>query len=80
MLGRVGPQSPPGLFELPLGPDAVATPGLVPRNGDVDEALEEVALLWVGRPPRVLELLVRPEVLAPADQIEPGGQLIRLRP
>jgi hypothetical protein len=36
----------------------------------VDEALVEVALLGLGRAPHQLQLLVRGEVLAAADQPE----------
>jgi len=64
---------------LPLAADAVAAAGLVPRDGDVDEALEEVALLRPGSP-GVLELLVRGEELAAADQFQAGGEVVRLRP
>ena len=49
-----------------------SAPGLVPRDGDVDEPLEEVALRRLGRPPGVLELLVRLEVAAVPDQLEPA--------
>jgi hypothetical protein len=41
--------------------------------------LEEVALVRLGGAPGILQLLVRGEELAPADQIQPGGQLLRLR-
>jgi hypothetical protein len=78
VLRSVGPEAAGGLLQLPLAPDAVAAPGLVPRDRDVDEPLEKVALLWRRRPPDVLERLVRLEVLAPADQVEPALEL-RLR-
>jgi hypothetical protein len=55
------------LLELPLGADLSATPRLVPRDRDVDEALEEVAFRGGRGAPGVLELLVRGEVLAGAD-------------
>ena len=58
------------LCELPLGADLAPAPGLVPGNGDVHETLEEVALLGGRGTPRVLELLVRGEVLAGADQLD----------
>jgi hypothetical protein len=80
VLRRIRPEAPRRLLELPLAADAVATAGLVPGDGDVDEPLEEVALLVLGGPPGVLELLVGREELAPADQIEAGGELVRLRP
>ena len=40
----------------------------------MDEALEEVLLLRVGRTPRLLELLVRLEVVASAHQLETVSQ------
>jgi hypothetical protein len=58
------------LCELPLGPDLASTPGLVPRDRNVHEALEEVALLDRGGPPCVLQLLVSGEVLARANQVD----------
>jgi hypothetical protein len=67
------PEAPGRLLELPLAADAVAAGGLVPRDRDVDEPLEEVALVGLGRTPGVLELLVGGEELAPPDQVEPGG-------
>ena len=42
--------------------------GVVPRHGDMYEALEEVALLRFGRPPDVFEDLVGGEILAGLDQ------------
>jgi hypothetical protein len=68
---RVGAQPPLRLFELALATDAIAAAGLVPRDGDVHETLEEVALGLVSRSPRVLELLVCREELARPDQFEP---------
>jgi hypothetical protein len=61
-------EPPSRLRELPLAADAPAAPCLVPRDRDVDEPLEEVALAGVGAAPRELELLVRVEVAARADQ------------
>jgi hypothetical protein len=58
------------LLQLSLGTDPAAAAGLVPRDCDVNESLEEVALLRRRGPPRFLELLVRGEVLAGADQLE----------
>ena len=58
MRGRVRLQSADRLLQLPLGADPPPAAGLVPRNGDVDEALEEVALVFVRRAPRELELFV----------------------
>jgi hypothetical protein len=70
-VGRgVRPQAASGLLELALAADPPSAPGLVPGDGDVDEALEEVALLRLGRAPGQLELLVRREPLAAAQQLE----------
>jgi hypothetical protein len=52
---------------LPFAADAVAAPGLVPGDREVDEPLEEVALLGRRGAPRVLELLVGREELAAAN-------------
>jgi hypothetical protein len=57
------------LLQLALEPGPVSTAGLVPGDDDVDEALEEVLLLWIRGAPRVLERLVRGEVLAPSCEI-----------
>ena len=80
MLGRVGPESPSGLLELALAADAVAAAGLIPGDGDVDEPLEEVALLRRRRTPGVLELFMGAEELAAADQVQSTRKLLRERP
>jgi len=59
------------LFELPLEPDPILPSGLVPRDDDVHEPLEEVALLGRARPPRRLERLVRLEEPAAAREQKP---------
>jgi hypothetical protein len=64
MLRRERPEPPRRLLELPLGAGAPATTRLVPGDDDVYEALEEVLLRGLGCAPRVLEGLVRGEVLA----------------
>ena len=71
MLRSVGPEAAGGLLQLPLTADTVAAPGLVPRDGDVHEPLEEVPLFGRRRAPDELQLLVRGEVLAAADQLQP---------
>jgi hypothetical protein len=63
-----------GLRELPLATGSVAATGVVPGDGHVDEALEEILLGRVGDAPRVLEGLVRLEVLTLLDQIETSPQ------
>ena len=66
MAGRERSEPPGGLLELALAADRVPAAGLVPGDGDVDEPLEEVLFGGVGCAPRVLERLVRLEVLAGA--------------
>ena len=69
MLGRVTPEPARGLLQLPFTTDAVSSPGLVPGDGHMDEALEEVALVRRRGAPGVFELLVGGEELAAADQV-----------
>ncbi len=66
MAGREGAEPPGCLLELALAAGTVVAPGLVPGDDDVDETLEEVLLGRVCCAPRVLERLVRLEVLAGA--------------
>ena len=66
MAGRERAEPPGCLLELALAAGTVVAPGLVPGDDDVDEALEEVLLGRVRRAPRVLERLMRLEVLAGA--------------
>jgi hypothetical protein len=77
--GRERPEAAGRLLELAFAARAVAAAGLVPGDDDVDEALVEVLLGLVGGPPRVLQRLVRLEVLAGAGECEPPLE-IRLRP
>jgi hypothetical protein len=70
MLGREGSEATRCLLELPLAPDAVPAPGLVPGDRDVHEPLEEILLLGGACPPGVLELLVCGEELAVPNQLE----------
>jgi hypothetical protein len=79
MPGSVALQAPRRLLELALASDPVSPPGLVPGDGDVDEALEEVPLGGRGRAPGHLERLVGGEVLTPLDQLE-AALVFRLRP
>ena len=62
MPGRVRGEPPEGLLELAFAADPPSAAGLVPGDRDMDETLEEVPLGRLGRPPGVLELLVRLEV------------------
>jgi hypothetical protein len=62
------------LLELPAAADEVAAPVLVPGDDDVDEALEEVALLRRRLPPRLLERLVGLEVAPVARELEPARE------
>ena len=70
MRGRVRRQASDRFRELPLGADLPPAACLVPRDGDVDEALKEVAFLARRCTPCELELLVRGEVLAAPDQLK----------
>ena len=70
MARPVAAEAPLRLHELPLAAVPVAAFGVEPGDGDVDEPLEEVALAGRRRAPLVLELLVRLEVRALADQLQ----------
>ena len=70
VLRREGPETARRLDELPLAPRPVAAAGVMPGDRDMDETLEEVLLFRLGRPPGLLELLVRREVLAAPDEID----------
>src|SRR5919108_146293 len=84
MLGCVRLEASERLRQLAFGSDAPASPRLVPGDSDVDESLEEVALVRGRGAPGVLELLVRGEVLPRADQLHTssirGLELLRLPP
>jgi hypothetical protein len=79
MRGSVAPQAPLRLLELALASDPLSPAGLIPRDGDMDEALEEVSLGGRRGAPGRLERLVGGEVLAPLDQLE-AALVLRLRP
>jgi hypothetical protein len=79
VIGRERSESPCRLRELALAAGPVAAPRLVPGDDDVDEALEEILLGGVGGPPRVLERLVRGEVLARTRELEAAVE-VRRRP
>jgi hypothetical protein len=69
---------------LPLGADLASSPRLVPRDRHVHETLEEVALRGGRCAPRVLELLVRGEVLPGPNELYSspisGLEFLRLPP
>ena len=73
--GLNGAEPARGLLELPFAARLVAAACLVPGDDDVDEPLEEVLLGGVGGAPRVLERLVRGEVLAGTGEVEPAGEV-----
>jgi hypothetical protein len=77
MMGRVAGETMPCLRQLPLTTHGVSPSRLVPRHRDMDEALVEVAFFRLGGPPRRLQLFVRREELAAADQLEPAAKLLR---
>ena len=79
MLRRIRAESARCLLELTLAPRAVRALRVEPGDGDVHEALEEVALLGGGETPLVLELLVGVEVPALADQLKPSAKTHRAR-
>ena len=80
MAGCKRPEPARGLLELPLAARTVAAPGLVPGDDDVDEALEEILLGYVGSAPGVLERLVRLEVVASPRELEAAVEVLRVRP
>jgi hypothetical protein len=67
MLWSEGREPPRRLLELSFAADPITPAGLIPRDRDVDEPLEEVLLRGVGRAPDVLQRLMCLEVLAPLD-------------
>jgi hypothetical protein len=68
--GRIRTEPARRLRELTLAAPRIPAAGVKPGYGDVDEPLEEVALLRRRLAPLVLELLVGLEVGAVADQLE----------
>jgi len=67
---RVRAQAAGRLLELPSCTRRVAASGVMPGDGDVDQALQEVALGVRGRSPFGLERLVGRVVGARSDQVE----------
>ncbi len=70
MCRRIAPQPSRRLLELALAAGAVAAFRVEPRDGHVNESLQEVPLLGRRISPLVLELLVRLEVLTAANQLQ----------
>jgi CheY-like chemotaxis protein len=60
------------LLELSRAADEVPAAVLVPRDDDVDEALEEVAFVLSGLAPRLFERFVRLEIAARPRELEPS--------
>ena len=80
MARREQPEPAFRLLELPLEPNPIPAAGLIPRDDDVHEPLEEVLLFGLGRAPGILERLVCGEVLAPPREVEPAFKISRDRP
>lgn len=76
MLGDERGEAPLRFGELTLAAGSVPAAGLVPGDGDMDEALEEVLLARIGGAPRVLERFVGLEVQAPAHLIESAPEFL----
>jgi len=72
MGGRVRREAGDRLHALALAGDRAAARLLIRGHDDVDEALEEVALLVGAGAPRLLERLVRLEVRSRPAQLEPA--------
>ena len=83
MARAIRSQAARSFLELPLAARPVAATGMVPGDGDVYETLQEVPLRRGCLAPLVLQLLVRLEVGAVADQIaaslEPHTGIIGVR-
>jgi hypothetical protein len=79
MPGPIRSEASRRLLELTLAAGAIRQLRVQPCDGDVDEPLQEVALAVWRLAPLVLELLVRLEVLACADQLQPTFETHRRR-
>jgi hypothetical protein len=79
MPGPIRSEASGRLLELTLAAGPIRPLRVQPRDGDVDEPLQEVALAVRRFAPLVLELLVRLEVLACADQLQPTFETHRRR-
>jgi hypothetical protein len=78
MRGRVRPEPAGSLLELSFATGTVGPLRVQPCNRDVDETLEEVTLALGRLAPLVLQLLVRVEVLARSDQLQPSFEAHRV--
>jgi hypothetical protein len=67
MVRRIRREPAARFLELPGASNVIAAPGLVPGDGDMDEPLQEVALLGRRLAPGRFQLFVRGEELAAAD-------------
>jgi len=79
MPGPIRSEASRRLLELTLAAGPIRPLRVQPCDGDVDEPLQEVALAIRRFAPLVLELLVRLEVLACADQLQPTFETHRRR-
>jgi len=79
MRGPIRSEASRRLLELTLAAGAIRPLCMQPCDGDVDEPLQEVAFAVRRFAPLVLELLVRLEVLACADQLQPTFETHRRR-
>ena len=71
MLRRVAIEPSRRLGELALAARPISALRVQPRDSDMDEPLQEVALVFGRYSPLVFELLVGVEVRARADQLQP---------
>jgi hypothetical protein len=75
MRRRIGLESADRFAELPFHCNRARATGLVPRDRDVNEPLEEVAFLCRRGAPHLLENFVCGEILAGANQRDPAREL-----
>jgi len=76
---RIWAEAANRLLELAFISGPISAPGVMPGDGHVDEALEEVPLGCLGGAPQILQHLVGFEVLAAVDQLEPALELSRIK-
>jgi hypothetical protein len=73
----VGRQPSARLLELAFAADPPAAAGLVPRDRDMHEPLQEVPLGRFGGTPGVFQFLVSGEELAGSNQLEAALERVR---